>query len=297
MSDQKRIILLIFIMALISLAIGITGVSILYQTALHEEKDRLIETVKSQARLMESVARFNSKYNKDVPYSSRQATISQIMNAHEHYEGLSKTGEFTIAEKEGNEIVFLLTKQKKITQNVMRLPFDTRLAEPMRMALSGHSGQLVGLDYRGAEVLAAYEPVAELNLGIVAKIDLAEIRAPFIKAGIISGLIGMVLISLGALIFLKISNPLIKNLIESNRKLEDALSQVKLLSGLLPICASCKKIRDDKGDWNHIESYISKHSEAQFSHGICPQCMEKLYPDYYSQHVKETLHEDKVNPE
>ena len=61
--------------------------------------------------------------------------------------------------------------------------------------------------------------------------------------------------------------------------LEKALSEVKALSGLLPICASCKKIRDDRGYWNQIESYISKHSDAQFSHGICPVCAKKLYPD------------------
>ena len=62
--------------------------------------------------------------------------------------------------------------------------------------------------------------------------------------------------------------------------LQEALAKVKTLSGLLPICASCKKIRDDKGYWNQIESYISDHSEADFSHGICPQCAKKLYPDY-----------------
>ena len=63
-------------------------------------------------------------------------------------------------------------------------------------------------------------------------------------------------------------------------KLQKALSEVKTLSGLLPICASCKKIRDDKGYWNHIESYIKNHSEAEFSHGICPDCAQKLYPDF-----------------
>jgi hypothetical protein len=62
--------------------------------------------------------------------------------------------------------------------------------------------------------------------------------------------------------------------------LQEALSKVKMLSGLLPICASCKKIRDDKGYWGQIESYISDHSEAEFSHGICPDCMKKLYPDF-----------------
>jgi PAS domain S-box-containing protein len=63
------------------------------------------------------------------------------------------------------------------------------------------------------------------------------------------------------------------------RELQEALAKVKKLSGFLPICASCKKIRDDKGYWNQIEEYIRDHSEAEFSHGICPECMKKLYPD------------------
>lgn len=62
-------------------------------------------------------------------------------------------------------------------------------------------------------------------------------------------------------------------------ELEKALSQVNSLSGLLPICSSCKKIRDDSGYWEAVESYISSRSEAQFSHGICPDCMRNLYPD------------------
>ncbi len=62
-------------------------------------------------------------------------------------------------------------------------------------------------------------------------------------------------------------------------ELMDALSKVKTLSGLLPICSHCKKIRDDKGYWNQIESYIHEHSEAEFSHSICRECAEKYYPE------------------
>ena len=58
-------------------------------------------------------------------------------------------------------------------------------------------------------------------------------------------------------------------------ELQDALAKVKQLSGMLPICASCKKIRDDKGYWNQIESYIAKHSGVLFSHGLCPGCAKK----------------------
>jgi CheY-like chemotaxis protein len=65
---------------------------------------------------------------------------------------------------------------------------------------------------------------------------------------------------------------------KSRQDLQEALSQVKQLSGLLPICMHCKKIRDDSGYWNQIESYIKKHSEAQFSHSICRECAEKHNP-------------------
>ena len=63
-------------------------------------------------------------------------------------------------------------------------------------------------------------------------------------------------------------------------ELQEALSHVKTLSGFLPICASCKKIRDDKGYWSQVEEYISLHSEVAFSHGLCPDCAKKLYPDF-----------------
>jgi CHASE3 domain sensor protein len=64
-------------------------------------------------------------------------------------------------------------------------------------------------------------------------------------------------------------------------QLQETLVKVKTLSGLLPICASCKKIRDDRGYWNQIEVYIREHSQADFSHSMCPECMKKWYPDYF----------------
>ena len=64
-----------------------------------------------------------------------------------------------------------------------------------------------------------------------------------------------------------------------NAELKDALAQVKTLSGLLPICASCKKIRDSAGRWHRLETYMSSHAKVEFSHGVCPECMARLYPD------------------
>jgi PAS domain-containing protein len=65
-------------------------------------------------------------------------------------------------------------------------------------------------------------------------------------------------------------------------ELQHALAEVKTLSGLLPICANCKKIRDDRGYWTQVESYLEQRTKVAFSHGICPGCMEMLYPEYYS---------------
>ncbi|MBN2333303.1 MAG: response regulator transcription factor [Deltaproteobacteria bacterium] len=62
--------------------------------------------------------------------------------------------------------------------------------------------------------------------------------------------------------------------------LNQALDQTKTLRGIIPICASCKKIRNDQGYWSQVETYVCEHSEAEFSHGICPECMQKLYPEF-----------------
>jgi YesN/AraC family two-component response regulator len=64
-------------------------------------------------------------------------------------------------------------------------------------------------------------------------------------------------------------------------ELQEALATIKTLHGILPICSSCKKIRNDEGSWTQIEAYISEHTDVQFSHGICAECAERLYPDYF----------------
>ncbi len=71
------------------------------------------------------------------------------------------------------------------------------------------------------------------------------------------------------------------------RELQEALKKVKTLSGLLPVCSSCKKVRDDKGYWNQIEAYIHEHSDAEISHSLCPDCTKKLYPDIWEKIQKD----------
>jgi hypothetical protein len=220
-------------------------IGMLYSAALREEEARLKETVQSQARLIEAIARFDEEYSNDYPHGATEATLTQIVDAHNRYEGFGETGEFTLSRKEEDQIVFLVSHRHYDLDNPKPVPFDSHLAEPMRLALSGRSGIVVGLDYRGTTVLAAYEPVRELDLGIVAKIDLAEIRAPFIRAGAISSLIALATLFLGAALFFRVTNPLIEKLSRTVEDLKEALKKVKTLSGLIPICATCKNMQED----------------------------------------------------
>lgn len=87
-----------------------------------------------------------------------------------------------------------------------------------------------------------------------------------------------------------------KQLAQRVHELEQALSQIKELHGLLPICASCKKIRDDQGYWQEVDVYIRNHSEADFSHTICPECFKKLYPEFADIVDQETRRQNDANP-
>jgi len=71
------------------------------------------------------------------------------------------------------------------------------------------------------------------------------------------------------------------------RSLKQNLDEIKTLSSLLPICSSCKKIRDDNGYWNQIEAYICTHTDAEFTHGICPDCADHLYGDFLTKKPEE----------
>ncbi len=236
MSERRRVFLLVLIMVVVSVIVTWVAITMLYRAALNEERARLVETAQSQARLIEAVARFDVLYSKrDHPEGPAAATLSQIKDAHERYKGFGKTGEFTLSRKEGNNIVFLLSHRHYDLDKPKPVPFDSDLAEPMRLALSGKSGTVIGLDYRGETVLAAYEPVGELNLGIVVKIDLSEIRAPFIRAVLISALIAALAILLGAWLFVKVTNPMIRRLAESEERYRSLVeNQTELVSRFTP---------------------------------------------------------------
>ena len=226
--------------------IGIT-INILYNTSFEETRTRLVNIAQSRARIIEAVAKHDEEIasmllDEDSLYDPFNATMSQISEAHSNFIGFGKTGEFTLAQRDGNNINFLLRQRHSGVIKANSVPFDSDLGEPMRLALMEKSGTIIGFDYRGEAVLAAYEPVAVLDLGIVAKIDLTEVRAPFIRASIYAGSVSILLIIFGAFLFFRVTNPLLRNTITSEIRYRRLFESAK--DGILILDAESGMIVD-----------------------------------------------------
>ena len=214
--------LLVAILAVIVFSTTGYTIASLYVISIDQQRVQLVARAQSQARLMETVAHFDQSYGEHDGVSSFEASLSQIRAAHEKLHDFRETGEFTLARREGKQIVFLLNHPHADVEKLPPVPFDSDFSAPMRRALQGESGSMIGLDYRGEKVLAAYEPVAVLNLGVVAKIDMAEVRGPYIKAGLVALFIAFVLTAIGAYLFRSIVHPMFRRIEESEERLKIA---------------------------------------------------------------------------
>jgi len=153
------------------------------------------------------------------------STLDQLRAAHERFEVFGETGEFTLARLSGDFIEFLIRHRHDDLDNPEPVALGSGLAEPMRRALAGESGTVVGLDYRGVKVLAAHEPVLGPGLGIVAKIDVKEVRAPFLRAGLVSFAVLLLVVVGGVLLFARVRNPIMRRLESHSRDLEQEVEE------------------------------------------------------------------------
>lgn len=218
MREYKRVLLLVLIMTAVAVAIGGAAIMILYETALSEERQRLIDALNSQVRLIEAIARQEQRVGR-LAADARAAALAQVLDAQAARKELKREIDFVLGERAGNQIVFLTRdRQGDLPAPV---PVASELAQPMRRALSGESGSMIGLDFEGVAVLAAYEPVALLNLGAVLKMGVAEVKAPFITAGLAVGALGMVMIALGTTLFFHVSGPMLDRIRAGERRFRD----------------------------------------------------------------------------
>lgn len=184
--ESKHIYVLTFINAIVAISAVMICLYFSYYISLTQNENRLRELAQNQARIIESVSEFdmyNFTNNIISQETAWQNTMLQIQGAHEKYEGFGQTGEFTLAKKVDDKIIFLLSHRHFDSHELRPVSLHSNFAEPMKAALNGKSGVMQGKDYRGEMVVAAYEPVNTHMglLGIVAKIDLKELQRPYLN--------------------------------------------------------------------------------------------------------------------
>jgi signal transduction histidine kinase len=224
MTDHWRVVLSsIGILAVVALSTAAIAIYVLYGASLQMHKDRLVEVVQSRARIIEAVARFDVEFNEtNLLGGATAATLSQIVEAHEKFAGFGRTGEFTLARRQGDQIVWLLRHRHNDVERPRPTPYYSELAEPMRRALSGECGSVVGLDYRGKKVLAAHERIHGVNWGVVAKIDMEEVREPFARAGSMVLGIAILAILIGVGFIASVTSPLLRRIEARTDELQEA---------------------------------------------------------------------------
>jgi len=199
---------LFLIMATATLLVSAVSIVSLYNAAIDQHRSHLVETVKSQVRLIESIAQFDLHRFDNVSEQEQLAIVQGIVEAQGRLKNFGETGEFVLARRDDNRIVFLVKLRHAQPEALDSIPISGNFGEPMRRALAGESGVMSAFDYRGEKILAAYEPLSILGLGLVAKIDSSEIRAPFARAGLLAIAIAIFIIFVASRFFLRISRPL-----------------------------------------------------------------------------------------
>jgi two-component system cell cycle sensor histidine kinase/response regulator CckA len=216
--DNRRLVLLVVIMIGVCLIVGATAIGVIYEAALGREQARLVNIAQSQARLMEAFASLGAPARSDSEQPSASA-LSLILEAHRllREQVIGQTAELQLARRDGDFIVFV-TPARGSDRPHAPVAFGGPAADPMTEALSGHSGSMIGRDYAGRRVLAAFEPVSDLGLGLVAKIDMREINERYLRAGAIAALVSLAAVLGAALLFFRVGEPMVRRLRESEQR-------------------------------------------------------------------------------
>jgi two-component system, cell cycle sensor histidine kinase and response regulator CckA len=196
----------------------------------------------------------------------------------------SRTAETLLVRRDGEDVLFLSDlRHQKAAALTLRIPLS-RTDVPAVQAVLGRQGMLQGHDYRGVEVLSVLRAVPDSPWFVIAKMDTAEVFAlwRFLSVLILALLVLLAAgaVALVALVWQRNEKAHYQSMAQAEADLREASEQIKTLRGIVPICMNCKKIRDDQGFWNQVEVYVRDHTEAEFSHGLCPLCLKQLYPEF-----------------
>lgn len=232
--NRNKAFQLLALMSVTAIIVGSITLVVLYKAAFQSQSARLHEIVLSQARMIEAFNRIQQTQQPGMSETeSMNAMLSLLQEVHNRFQGFGQTGGYTVAQLRNNAMVFLLGARTQKDQVIKPIAMGSNLAVAMHQALLGHSGVMIGPDYRGVKVLAAYEPIGSFHMGIVAKIDIAEFRAPFIKAGALAGTVSAILLLLTGLVFRRISTSMVESAELSESQLAVILDTV--VDGIITI--------------------------------------------------------------
>lgn len=214
---QKRVYVLLILMVFSAFATMLTTVVVLYEHGLREQVKLLRLSLQNEARLIEAIAADNPEQTSE---QLRTNVLNLLIDAHSGLSASNNLGEIVLAERGEGTIEFVFRGGNTKLEFPLPVALNSSDAEPMRRALRGESGSMVGIDYRGDTVLAAYRPIGSLNLGIVSKIDLAHYRAPFYESVLSAIIISLAFMVVGVWMFLRSFRPITKQLSAQTKKLE-----------------------------------------------------------------------------
>ena len=243
---------------------------ILYFVKLKQEKAFLHEMAKSSAALVETIGKFNALFNnagRTDKNLARTLTISAIRETQRYDHGFGNTGEIMLTERHGDEIVFLLQSRKDrfSLPPLLKYSGNDDLAVPVRLALSGKSGTIIAKDYRGHRVLAAYEYLPFLDMGLVVKVDMAELMAPCIKAGVSTVVLLIILLVSGIFIYIRTVQPLIEKVMKSE---QDEQELLHILSHDLNNSLAVTRLALDMAETGHDLEKFRKQMDIAVNNGI-----------------------------
>ncbi|MCE9680599.1 PAS domain S-box protein [Shewanella sp. AS1] len=251
----------LLILTVCTLGVMVMGFGMLYQTKLDDWRENLSYTVTMQASLMESVAKHDAFFNDSWRTGAASAaTLGQVTESLSDSHGLGRTGELLLARRDNNQIVFLIPARKLGNKKPQPEPLDSLVATPIRLALEGGTGIYQGPDYAGAQVMAAYQYLPFLDMVLMAKIDVAELRKPFIDVGFSSIGLVIIFIGIGMLLISHMVRPLLDKVYHYTETLNLRERELSKLSKVVEQNPAALVITDLKGK---IEYVNAKFSEAK----------------------------------
>lgn len=213
---------LIALLSINMLIVAIVSIGLLYTTGFQRQQNRLLDLVAAQSVMINIIAHqaltdSNKTLLNNVTEEVSANFIRKISSTYPSYGTIGRTGEFVLVKRHDTSIRFILKPRYFNDNSQLSVPWKSTFAEPMRRALRGEQGVDTLLDYRGTKVLAAYAPISELGWGLVAKIDINEIRTPYIKASKYALFFTLILAVVGSIVFWLFLNPLVKEIEDSRQ--------------------------------------------------------------------------------